>query len=605
MSIWREYVRELEYPFDAEYIIKKKKSIKKQLLADENAKFIDKKIAILGGQTTENIKLILELFLLNYGIKPSFYESEYNMYYEDGMFPNPELEEFSPDIIYVCTCVRSIAEFPDMTDSYEEVQDKINAEYNKMSALWDTLSSKYHCPIIQNNYELPYFRLMGNKDASDYHGRVNFVTMLNCKLYDYAQKHDNFYICDVNYISASYGLETWSDPYYWHMYKYAVAVPAIPYLSFNVANIIKSVYGKNKKAFSLDLDNTMWGGIVGDDGVDNIEIGQETSIAQTYSEFQEYIKLHKQLGVLLTVNSKNEEENALAGLKRPDSVLNPDDFVVIKANWNPKSINLSETANEMTLLPESFVFVDDNPAERAIIEGQLPGTAVPKIDRPEHYINVIDKSGFFEVTTISGDDLKRTEMYMENAKRNKLQASFENYEDYLKSLEMKGEIKSFAPMYMSRIAQLTNKSNQFNLTTKRYSQTEIEEVAADSKHITLYGKLEDKFGDNGVVSIVIGRIDGASSDELHMELWLMSCRVLKRDMEFAMMDELVAKARDKGIRKIIGYYYPTAKNAMVKEFYSLQGFTKVSEDEDGNTVWEFEITDDYENKQAVIDVINN
>ena len=292
------------------------------------------------------------------------------------------------------------------------------------------------------------------------------------------------------------------------MYKYGVAVPAIPYLSFNVANIVKSIYGKNKKAFNLDLDNTLWGGIVGDDGADNIEIGQENSVAQTYSEFQEYIKAHTQIGIMLTVNSKNEEANALSGFERPDSILKRDDFVSFKANWNPKSMNLTETASEMTLLPESFVFVDDNPAERAIIEAQVPGVAIANLEGPEHYINVIDKSGYFEVTALSKDDLKRNEMYQENAKRTQLQASFANYEDYLKSLEMKGEIQSFVPMYMSRIAQLTNKSNQFNLTTKRYSQSDIEAVAADDKYITLYGKLEDKFGDNGVVSIVIGHKDG-------------------------------------------------------------------------------------------------
>jgi FkbH-like protein len=193
-------------------------------------------------------------------------------------------------------------------------------------------------------------------------------------------------------------------------------------------------------------------------------------------------------------------------------------------------------------------------------------------------------------------------MYQENVKRSNLQSSFSNYDDYLKSLEMKGEIQSFAPLYMSRIAQLTNKSNQFNLTTKRYSQSEIEEVAADSDHITLYGKLGDKFGDNGVVSVVIGRIDGENRDELHMELWIMSCRVLKRDMEFAMMDELVEKAKEAGVRKIVGYYYPTAKNLMVKDFYGVQGFTKVSEDEEGNSVWEYEINDCYEKKQHVIEV---
>lgn len=594
-------MKELNYPFDADLILKKKKSLKKILL-ENSSKYIEKKIAILGGQTTQNIKLMLELFLLNYGIKPIFYESEYNQYYEDGFFPNEELEAFNPDIIYVCTCIRNINEFPVLSDDENTVEEKKKATISKFYGLWDAISQRYHCPIIQNNFEYPFFRLMGNKDASDYHGRVNFVTSLNLAFYEYAQDHDNFYICDVNYISASYGLEKWADPFYWHMYKYSVAVPAIPYLSFNVANIVKSIYGKNKKVLNLDLDNTLWGGVIGDDGADNIEIGQETSLAQTYSEFQQYIKLQKQLGVLLTVNSKNDESIALSGFERPDSVLNKDDFIKFKANWEPKSLNLSNTAAELNLLPESFVFVDDNPAEREIVSQQLNGVSVPEIDTVEHYIQIIDKSGFFEVTALSEDDLKRNEMYQENAKRQKLQSTFVNYEDYLKSLEMKGEIKSFSPLYMSRIAQLTNKSNQFNLTTRRYNQSDIESLSKDPKHITLYGKLGDKFGDNGVVSVVIGRIDGNDNDELHMELWLMSCRVLKRDMEFAMMDELVEKAKNAGVKKIFGYYYPTAKNAMVKGFYGTQGFTKVSEDSEGNSVWEFDITDNYQKKQNVIKV---
>jgi len=596
-------MKELEYPFDPELVLKKKKSLKKALLEDESKNYISKKIAILGGETTQNIKYVLELFLLNYGIKPEFYESEYNQWFEDGMFPNDELKSFAPDLIYVCTCIRNIANFPSTADGAEAVDGKLELTFNRFAGVWNNIAATYSCPVIQNNFEYPFFRLMGNKDASDFHGRVNFVTRLNLKFYEYAQTHDNFYICDVNYISASYGLEKWSDPFYWHMYKYAVAVPAIPYLAFNVANIIKSVYGKNKKAFNLDMDNTLWGGLVGEDGADNIEIGQETSVAQTFSEFQEYLKLHKQLGVLLTVNSKNDEANALSGLDRPDSVLKKDDFVSIKANWNPKSENLKETASTLNLLPESFVFVDDNPAERAIISGQIPGAAVPDITTPEHYINIIDKSGFFEVTTLSKDDLNRTEMYIENAKRSQLQASFDNYEDYLLSLEMKGEIRAFASAYMSRIAQLSNKSNQFNLTTRRYSQAEIEEVAADGKHITLYGKLEDKFGDNGVVSVAIGKINDSNNEELDIELWLMSCRVLKRDMEFAMMDEFVKAAKEKGIKKIKGYYYPTAKNAMVKEFYGLQGFEKISEDDAGNTVWEYEIPDEPVCRQKVIEIV--
>lgn len=592
-------MQELEYPFDGNEIIKKKKSLKK-VLQNNGINKIHKNVAILGGFTTRNIVLALELFLLDQGIEAEFYESEYNQYYEDGMFLNPELEAFAPDIIYVCTCNRNILDYPILTDTFEEVLGKQNMVIEKFKSLWDHLASTYHCPIIQNNFEYPYFRLMGNKDASDIHGRVNFITRLNCDFYDYAQTHDNFYICDINYLSASYGVEKWSNPYYWHMYKYAMEVPAIPYLSQNVSNIIKSIYGKNKKAFNLDLDNTLWGGIVGDDGVENIEIGQETSLAQTYSEFQQYIKLHKQLGVLLTINSKNERENAIRGLERPDSVLHSEDFVEIKANWEPKSINLTKTAQEMNLLPESFVFVDDNPAEREIIRGQVSGVAIPGMDSVEKYIQTIDRNGYFEVTALSKDDLQRTQMYMENAKRSRVQATFENYEDYLKSLEMKGEIDAFVPMYMSRIAQLTNKSNQFNLTTKRYNQAEIEQVSQDDTYVTLYGKLEDKFGDNGVVSTLIGRIDGNDKDELHMELWLMSCRVLKRDMEYAMMDALVEKCLGIGVKRIYGYYYPTAKNGMVRNFYSLQGFDKIKEDEEGNTTWLFTIPEHYENKQSAI-----
>lgn len=591
-------LKELEYPFDAEYIVKKKKSLKKRLL-EEKEGMVDKKIAILGGSTTNDIKLVLEIFLLNYGIKPTFYESEYNQYYQDAMFPGDELLEFAPDIIYIHTSNRNIIRFPEMTDDQECIDTLLKSEMDKYTGIWKNLEKVFHCPIIQNNFDYPFYRLLGNKDASDIHGKTNFINRLNMAFNEYAQKHENFYICDLNYISADYGLQKWADPFYWHMYKYAVAVPAIPYLSFNIANIIKSVFGKNKKGFVLDLDNTLWGGIIGDDGVDNIALGPEESEGQVYSEFQRYIKEYKRLGILLNIDSKNDYENAIAGLNHPDSELKPDDFIEIKANWNPKDKNFKEIAAELNLLPESLVFIDDNPAERAIVTEQIPGVCAPEIGNVENYIRVIDRSGFFEVTNISKDDLKRNEMYQENVQRAKLEASYDNYEEYLLSLEMKGTIRSFEPVYMARIAQLTNKSNQFNLTTKRYTQSEIEETALDDNYLTLYGKLEDKFGDNGVVSVVIGHI---KENICHVDLWIMSCRVLKRDMEFAMMDMLAKQCVARGVTEIRGYYYPTAKNKMVKEFYALQGFDKVSEDELGNTVWKLNINEQYKNKNHVIQV---
>ena len=595
-------MKELEYPFDPEWILKKKKALKRELLQNTQQTFLEKKIAILGGSTTRDIRDILELFLLNYGIRPCFYESEYNQYYADGMFPNPALEEFHPDILYIHTSNRNIEQYPSLEDDRTLVTQKLQAEYERFQALWEHLHAVYGCPVIQNNFEPPLYRLLGNRDASDHRGRWNYIQRLNQMFYEYADTHQDFYIHDICYEAADYGLERWSDPFYWNMYKYAMCVPAIPYTAFQLARIIKSIFGRNKKVLNLDLDNTLWGGVIGDDGPEKIESGQETSLGQTYAEFQDYLKQHKKLGVLLSVNSKNNEETALSGLERADSVLKREDFVVFRANWEPKSHNLYATAEELKLLPESFVFVDDNPAEREIVRQEVPGAAVPEITKVEEYIRVLDRSGFFEVTNFSEDDLKRNEMYLANEQRNRMQKNFSDYGDYLRSLEMKAQIGAFDPAYFSRIAQLTNKSNQFNLTTHRYSQSEIEQIAADPQYLTLCGRLEDKFGDNGVVSIVIGRKE---KDVLQIELWLMSCRVLKRDMEYAMMDTLVKQCRDCGIRQIYGYFYPTAKNAMVKDFYALQGFEKLEEDVDGNAKWSFRIPEQYTLKNQVITVMES
>ena len=633
-------MKELEYPFDSEYILKKSKKIKRELLksGDKNA-FLHKKIAVLGGSTTHDIIRVLEVFLLHHGIEPEFYESEYAQYWQDVMFDNPELVEFAPDLIYIHTSNRNITGYPTAGDQSEQVDALFKEQYEHFRVMWDKIADKYHCPVIQNNFEYPFYRVLGNQEAVYVQGRISFLNRLNEKFYQYAREHESFYINDINYMSAAYGLDKWSDPFYWHMYKYAMCMQAIPEFAHNLANIMKAVFGRNKKSLVLDLDNTLWGGIVGDDGVENLEIGQETSMGQVYSEFQGYLKAQKDIGVMLNVNSKNEYDNAIAGLNHPDGILRPEDFILIKANWEPKSRNITEIAQEMNILPDSLVFVDDNPAEREIVASQVAGVTVPDIGTPEQYIRVLDHGGFFEVTNLSEDDRKRNEMYKANMERRQQQESFGDYREYLLSLKMRGTIRPFETIYMGRIAQLTNKSNQFNLTTRRYTQSDVEQFSAKDAYITRYGKLEDKFGDNGVVSIVIGRkgsmqdtevyqrgetpdregrtetdvntahtetgtgvVSGAGYDVLHIELWLMSCRVLKRDMEYAMMDNMVEACRECGINTIMGYYYPTAKNAMVKDFYGLMGFTKTDESEEGISTWRFDIPARYEPKNTVIDV---
>ncbi len=564
-------------------MLKKQKSIRKELKND-GIKRIPVRIAILAGSTANAVADQLELFLLNYGLEPQFYLSEYGQYWQDAMFPPDELTEFKPDLIYIYTTNRNINRYPSLAESGSEAAALTESEFSRYKQMWESLKEKFGCPIIQNNFELPSFRLMGNSDCSHSHGRVRMINELNLKFADYAQNEQNFYINDINYISACYGLDNWSDNLVWQMYKYALSLQAIPTLAANTAAIIKAIYGKNKKVIALDLDNTLWGGVVGDDGADNIKVGMDLPQGQVYSEFQEYLKLHKDLGILLTVCSKNDYENAEAGLNHPEGTLRPDDFTVIKANWENKDRNILETAQELTLLPESFVFADDNPAEREIVREQLKGTAVPEMEGAENYIRILDRNRYFEVVSLSEDDRRRGEMYKANAERASLEKSYADYGEYLDSLQMSAEISHFAPPYLQRIAQLTNKSNQFNVTTRRYTENEIESIAADSGYIPLYGRLSDKFGDNGVVSVVIGRQEKAV---LHIDLWIMSCRVLKREMEFAMLDKIVEEAVNNGVKKIIGYYYPTAKNSMVKELFGSFGFTKVS-DVDGNTVWELE-----------------
>ncbi|MCI5579343.1 MAG: HAD-IIIC family phosphatase [Oscillospiraceae bacterium] len=575
---------ELCRPFDGDEIMRSKKKLLRLLKEHESGTPL--RIAVLGGSTTSDIVKVLELFLRNRGIIPTFYESEYAQYWSDAVFGTPELDEFKPEIVFIHTTSRNIEEKTVVGEDGKSVSEKLKREYVRFEKMWTALSEKFGCVIIQNNFEMPSERLLGNREVGCVYGRIDFITRLNVKLYDYAQTHNNFYIHDINYLSAAYGLEKWHELRHWHLYKYAMSVSAIPEFAYSLSNIICSVMGRNKKVLALDLDNTLWGGVIGDDGQSGIEIGSETSEGQSYLRLQKYIKAHKELGILLTVCSKNDPENALEGLNHPDGVLKPSDFALIKANWNEKSANLEETAQELNLLPESFVFVDDNPVECDIVKAQLPEVTVINFENPEECIRAIDKCGYFEVTNLSADDAKRGEMYAANAQRAAAEKKFASYDDFLKSLEMHAVIGEFDPVHIPRITQLTNKSNQFNCTTKRYTQAEMESVAASPDYIRLCGRLTDKFGDNGIVSVVIAK---KQETKLHIDLWLMSCRVLKRGMEFAMINRLVEEAAKAGITEIFGYYYPTKKNAMVAKLYEQFGFAQVSADESGNTVWKLEV----------------
>ena len=487
---------------------------------------------------------------------------------------------------------------PELVDTPEIIKSKIDNEYSRFKTVWENLTARFNnAVIIQNNFDLPFIQPEGTSITAQNFGL--FVQNLNIKFAEYAQNNSGFYVHDLNRLCARAGLDNWHNRNQYHAYKFAVNYDLIPEVSFSLKRIICAILGRVKKCLVLDLDNTLWGGVIGDDGLNNIKIGNETPEGEAYTEFQTYVKKLKERGVILAVCSKNDDDVAKSGFTHPDSVLKLNDFVAFYANWDNKDINIRKIASDINIGLDSLVFIDDNPAERAIVRENVPDVCVPEID-PQNvssYIRAIEDNGFFDTVAISDDDIKRTGTYQQNKQRAELlESSAGNYDEFLKSLDMQAEIKPFSEIYYDRITQLTNKSNQFNLTTKRYTLAEIKATAQNDKYITLYCRLKDKFGDNGVISLVIGEIEDAN---LKIILWLMSCRVLKRGVEDLMLDTLVDKARDRNCRTLTGFYYPTKKNSMVKDFYKNFGFKLVNQDEQDNTTWLLEL-ENYQTRNKFI-----
>ena len=571
------------YPLDE--LLIKRRGLRRQLLTLNGLK--DIRIAILGGTTTSELVDLFEILLLQNGFRPAFYQSEYGRYYEDAVLQPDEIIAFRPDIVYVHTCSLNIQAFPPLSCTENQLPGFIETEMTRFRAIWRSLEEKIGCQIIQNNFELTPHALLGNLDAVSAGGTTRFVGELNRQITAEAAANPRLIMQDLSAIAATIGMRHWFDPERWFSYKIASTVEGTFAIATSLTALVGAIYGRSRKVLVLDLDNTLWGGVIGDDGVDKLLIGRETPMAEAYTAFQEYCLQLRNRGILLAVCSKNNEDVAQAGFAHPDSVLKLEHFSAFKANWNPKHENILAIAQELNLGVDSFVFVDDNPAERAIVEAQIPGIAVPNVgSEVAKYPSILNAGRYFEPVSLGKEDIARAQLYAENSQRVKLEQKFANYGEYLDSLEMTAEIDVFNATYLERIAQLTNKTNQFNLTTRRYTLAEVQAAAVDGNHVGIYGKLTDRFGDNGLISIVLGRMD---ETDLHLDLWLMSCRVLKRDMEIAMLDSLVERARQKGVKRLVGYYLPTAKNGMVADHYEKLGFSSIPCDAVTGTAWELEL----------------
>jgi len=427
-----EIPKALRFPVSTADILGKRHLLKKELLKQTN--LIETRIAVLGGSTTGEVKSTLELFLLAQGIQPVFYESGYNQYWEDVVFENPDLWNFRPDIVFIHTTWHNVSRFPEPLEAEAEVEARVRHEMGRFESMWEKLHTGLGALIIQNNFDLPRLRPLGNLEASEPFGRVNFLLRLNAEFATYARTHSRFLIHDILYLSAQVGLPVWHDYNYWHNFHMAVSPTATVALARNVAGIVKGIYGKTKKCLVLDLDNTLWGGVIGDDGLQNVILGRDHPVGEAFVNFQRYVKDLQRRGVILAVCSKNDEQNAKEGFSHPDSVLKLDDFSVFKANWDPKPENIRMIAAELSIGLDAIVFVDDNPVERALVAEQLPEVAVPEVGADvSWFAEVLEHELYFELEKVVQDDVNRSAYYNSNAQRGVYQAGFGNYGEFLAS----------------------------------------------------------------------------------------------------------------------------------------------------------------------------
>jgi FkbH-like protein len=453
---------------------------------------------------------------------------------------------------------------------------------------WRAAKAAFNCPVLHQTALDVFPALMGGNEHRLPGSRAWFIAELNASLRVMADA-EGVDLVALDQAAARDGVAAWHDPALWHRSKQEVTPAAGPAYGELVARLIAARQGRSYKCLVLDLDNTVWGGVVGDDGLDGIVIGQGSALGEGFVAVQDYAKELARRGIILAVCSKNDEANALEPFeKHPDMVLRRNDIACFRANWDDKPANIRAIAAELNIGLDALVFLDDNPFERNFVREQLPMVAVPEVpDEPGLVPGVLADAGYFESLAITDEDRERTAQYQENRAREQLRASVSDLDSYLRGLDMRMVWKRFDSVGLQRIVQLINKTNQFNLTTKRHTETDVQAIMADENSFGLQIRLLDRFGDNGIIAIVIGRMIEAGIVDI--DTWLMSCRVLGRQVEPTTLNLTAALAKELGAGRLRGTYVPTRKNGMVRDHYAKLGFTVVRQDADGGSVAEIDL----------------
>lgn len=529
------------------------------------------RFALLGDCATQLLATAIRGYALEMNLPLRVFEADYDQIDAQLMDTGSEFYAFAPETVLLYRCTEKLYErfvrTPlDARAAFAET------EIEKIRAEWARVQHGTKADILFFAFLPMDDGVFGSYALREGSAFPYQLLKLNYLLAEAAREAGNVRLIDLEPIRAHMGYDAFHDPKLYAIAKMPISTQALPAVASRVVDAILARKGRFHKCAIVDLDNTLWGGVIGDDGLEGIQIG-ELGQGHAFTEFQTWLKELKNRGVMLAVCSKNDEANAKEPfLRHPEMVLKLDDFSAFVANWEDKASNIRRIQKELNIGLDSMVFFDDNPFERNLVRTMLPEVEVPELpEDPAEYTAFARMQNLFDTNSYSDEDRVRTERYLAEKSRTELSAGIDNYDDYLKALGMKAVCAPFDAFHIPRIAQLTQRSNQFNLRTVRYSEQEIEEIAANPRYITRYYTLRDRFGEHGLIAVVILE---KRENELFVNEWLMSCRVLKRGMEQFIADSILRAAREAGVARVVGEYIPTPKNAMVKDLYASMAFAR-------------------------------
>ncbi|RZF66236.1 HAD-IIIC family phosphatase [Sphingomonas populi] len=542
------------------------------------------RLAVLGASTLDHLLPALRAVGARHGFLIDCYLAEYGQYLREIADPTSGLHAFAPEVVLIALDTthfvgEQISDAPDAA---------LDVTMDRLRSAWRTVIEQFGAQVIQQTALPRMLPLMGSNEHALPGSPARMATALNARLRS-AATDEGIDLLAIDDAVAIDGLDAWHDPVLWLKGKQEVSPAAAQHYAELALRLVSARRGRSAKCLVLDLDNTLWGGVIGDDGVNGIVLGQGSAEGEAYLSLQRYALDLMKRGVLLAVCSKNDEAVAREAFERhPDMILRLEHITSFVANWDDKPTNLSRIADEIGIGLDSLVFVDDNPFERNLVRRALPMVRVPELpDDAALYARTLARAGYFEALALTEEDRERTALYAANAAREKTRTGGLDITSYLESLQMVLEWKRFDAAGQQRIVQLVNKTNQFNLTTRRYSDAEIAALIADPHLLALQFRLRDTFGDNGVIAIVIGRL--TPGGEVDLETWLMSCRVLGRGVEAACLAVIAAEAKRMGAAALFGRYLPTDRNDMVREHYPRLGFVQIDVATDGETHWRFDL----------------